>query len=122
MAQVPYQPAGYRSVAPYLVVRDVPGLVDFLVRVFGGVEVERSTLPDGTVLHAEVRIGDSIVMMGAARGESEPTRTALYVYVPDADAVHHAALAAGATSLRAPANQFYGDRCAGVRDPFGNDW
>jgi len=122
MAKVPYKPAGYHAVSPYLVVRDVPRLIDFLSQAFGAVEIERSTLPDGTVNHAEVRIDDSIVMMGAARGEWAPTQTTLYIYLPDTDEAYRSALRAGATSIREPANQFYGDRSGGVRDPQGNQW
>jgi len=122
MAKLPYKPAGYHAVTPYLVVRDVPRLIDFVCEAFGAVEVERSKLPDGTVNHAEVRIDDSIVMMGAARGPWEPTQTTLYLYVPDADQAYRSALRAGGTSLREPANQFYGDRSGGVKDPQGNQW
>ena len=122
MATVPFKPLGYHAVTPYLVVRDVPRLIEFLVRAFGAVEIERSALPDGTVNHAEVRIDDALVMMGAARGEWEPTRTTLYLYLPDVDAAYRSALQAGATSVREPANQFYGDRSGGVRDSEGNQF
>ncbi len=122
MAKVPFKPAGFHAVTPYLVVRDVPRLIEFLTQAFGAVEIERSTLGDGTVNHAEVRIDDAVVMMGAARGEWEPTSTTLYLYVPDVDAAYHSALQAGATSVREPANQFYGDRSGGVKDPQGNQW
>jgi len=122
MAEVPFKPAGYHAVTPYLVVRDVPRLIEFLSRAFVAVEFERSTLPDGTVNHAEVRIDDSVVMMGAARGEWEPTRSTLYLYVADVDRAYRSALGAGATSIREPTNQFYGDRSGGVTDPEGNQW
>jgi PhnB protein len=78
--------------------------------------------PDGTIMHAEVKIGDSIVMMGEARGDCKPMPGSLYVYVNDADATYRRALQAGATSMMEPGDQFYGDRTAGVKDPSGNQW
>ena len=73
-------------------------------------------------MHAEVRIGDSVVMMGEAGPENKPTSSMIYLYVSDADAVYRRALQAGATPVREPADQFYGDRNAGVKDPAGNQW
>ena len=119
---VKYKPDSYHSVTPYLVVREVTKLMDFLARTFGAAVVERMALPDGTILHAEMSIGDSRVMMGEARGEMKPMPATLYVYVPDVDATYAKALEAGAVSVRPPANQFYGDRSAGVRDACGNEW
>ena len=113
---------GYHTVTPYLTVEGVPKLLDFLKRAFDAKEVERVSRADGTLGHAEVRIGDSVVMMGEARGEWAPVSSTLYLYVTDTDAVYNRALAAGATSLMEPADQFYGDRNAGVRDPVGNLW
>ena len=78
--------------------------------------------PDGSVMHGEVRIGDSVVMMGEAWGESKPIAAALYLYVNDTDVTYRRALQAGATPLREPADQFYGDRSGGVKDPAGNQW
>jgi PhnB protein len=73
-------------------------------------------------MHAELRIGDSVVMLADAAGDFKPLPCALYLYVPDADATYRRALEAGATSVMEPANQFYGDRNAGVKDPTGNQW
>ena len=78
--------------------------------------------PDGSVRHAEVRIGDSHVMMGEAGGEWTPMPAGIHLYVEDCDAIYRRALQAGGTSLREPADQFYGDRSAVVRDAFGNRW
>src|SRR6266568_5870663 len=89
---------------------------------FDATELERMSRPDGTIGHAEVRIGDSVVMMGEARGESTPMPGTLYVYVSDTDAVYKRALEAGAASLMEPADQFYGDRNAAVKDAVGNRW
>lgn len=113
-------PDGYHTVTPYLTVKGVAGLIDFLKQAFDAVETERLPGPDGKVGHAEVRIGDSVVMMGEAPGEPMPAM--LYLYVADADASYKRALEAGATSLMEPADQFYGDRSGGVKDPFGNCW
>ena len=121
-SNVKHIPDGYQAVIPYLVVQDVAGLVDFLVRVFDGKEGHRSMRPDGTIMHTEVRIGDSVVMMGGANDQWKPMPSSLYVYVPDTDAAYRRAIAAGATSLMEPADQFYGDRNAGVKDPAGNFW
>ncbi len=78
--------------------------------------------PDGTIQHAEVKIGDSIVMLADAAGEWKPRPSMLYLYVNDVDETYRLALAAGATSLREPTTHFYGDRSGGVEDPVGNHW
>jgi len=115
-------PEGYHTVTPYLVVEGVPRLIDFLKAAFDAVEIERVPGPDGKISHAEVRIGDSVVMMGEASGEWKPMPTMIYLYVSDADASYKRALDAGATSLMEPMDQFYGDRNGGVKDPCGNQW
>lgn len=115
-------PEGYHSVTPYLVVPGAGRLIEFLKEAFKAEEVERMSQPDGTVLHAEVRIGDSIIMMGEASDKFPAMPAAIYLYIPDVDAVYKRALAAGAASTMEPANQFYGDRNAGVKDPSGNLW
>ncbi len=115
-------PDGYHTVTPYLVVPDVARLIEFLEQALGAKEIERMPMPDGSVTHAEVRIGDSPVMMGQASGQHKPLPCALYVYVADVDAAYRQAIAAGATSISAPADMFYGDRNAGVLDPAGNQW
>ncbi len=118
-------PEGYTTVTPYLAVSDVAKLIEFLKRTFGAEETERLVRPDGTIYHAEVRIGDSMVMMGEPAGDAEEapeTPGTLYVYVEDADAAYERALQAGATSIMEPTDMFYGDRNAGVEDAFGNLW
>lgn len=120
---VHYKPTGCRTVSPYLVVENVPKALAFLKTAFGAESREQLTLPDGTINHAMVSIGDSTLMLGAARGATKPlVQSVFYVYVKDTDAVYKAALNAGATSLMEPTNQFYGDRNAGVRGPDGNSW
>jgi PhnB protein len=115
-------PEGYHTVTPYLVVQGAAKLIDFLKQAFDAKEIMRMPLPDGTIMHAEVKIGDSTVMLGDARGDFKPMPAAIYLYVNDADATYQRALHAGATSTMEPANQFYGDRNAGVKDPVGNQW
>jgi PhnB protein len=112
--------AGYHTITPYLTVKRAELLVEFVKEAFGGVEVLRTTGSAGG-LHAEVRIGESKLMIGGYETVEEMP-TALHLYVPDADAVYQRALAAGATSLEEPVDQFYGDREAGVKDPTGNVW
>jgi PhnB protein len=121
MAVKPH-PDGYHTVTPYLVVQGVVPLIDFLKRTFDATEIERHSQPDGTVMHAEVRIGDSVIMMGEAVGAHPLMPAMLYVYVPDVDATYRRAITAGATSVREPADQFYGDRSGGVLDACGNQW
>jgi uncharacterized glyoxalase superfamily protein PhnB len=115
-------PDGYRTVTPYLIVRDVAGLIEFLGQAFGATERMRAPRPDGSIMHAEVMIGDSLVMMGEPAGALPPMPGCLHLYVVDTDALYHLALQAGATSVQEPTNQFYGDRMACVRDPVGNQW
>ena len=115
-------PDGYHSVTPYLVVKDGAKTLDFLQRGLGAELHYRHDLPNGRIMHAEVRIGDSPVMLGEG-GEGHPVMPCmLYLYVRDCDAAYKRAIAAGAKSLREPANQFYGDRSGGVTDADGNQW
>lgn len=115
-------PDGYHTVTPYLIVSDVAGLIDFLQQVFDAREPNSFQDPDGRIAHAEIRIGDSVVMMGQASGDFAPMPAMLHLYLEDVDAVYQRALSAGATSLREPTDEFYGDRSAGVQDAFGNQW
>jgi PhnB protein len=115
-------PAGYHTVTPYLTTTAVAKLIEFLQAVFDATVVERMIRPDGSVGHCEVRIGDSIVMMGEPPDPSKVRPSNLYVYVPDVDATYRRALAHGAHSEREPANQFYGDRSGGFVDASGNTW
>ena len=115
-------PKGYHTVTPYLVVEDAAGLINFLKKSFDAKEKERMTRPDGGIMHAEVTIGDSRVMMADAMGPYKPTPTTIYLYVKNTDATYKRTLAAGATSAMEPADMFWGDRNAGVKDPFGIQW
>ncbi len=115
-------PEGYHSVTPYLVVRGVDRLIEFLQQGLGAVEKERHARPDGVVMHAELKVGNSMLMMGEAPDEHAAAPSNLYLYVEDVDRTYRQALQAGGTSVREPADQFYGDRIGGVKDPSGNTW
>jgi uncharacterized glyoxalase superfamily protein PhnB len=115
-------PAGYHTVTPYLTVADARQQVEFVKQAFNATIKELIESKDGGVSHAELKIGDSIVMIGQANEPWKPTSSSLYLYVEDTDALYQQALKAGATSLMEPADQFYGDRNAGVSDPNGNQW
>jgi uncharacterized glyoxalase superfamily protein PhnB len=120
---VKHIPEGYRSVTPYLMISGVPKLIDFLKNAFGAEEAYPPfTGPDGRIMHAEVKVGDSILMMGEPMGKFPEMPASLHLYVSDTDATYQSALKAGAVSVMEPANQFYGDRSAGVKDPCGNVW
>jgi len=117
-----YQPEGYQSVIPYLHVNGAAKLIAFMKEVFDATEIVVYPRPDGTVGHAALRIGDSVIELADAGPEWPAMPCALQVYVPDADAAYQRALKAGASSLIEPADQFYGDRTASVRDSCGNNW
>ncbi len=122
MANVNYKPAGYHTVTPYLTVMEPERLIEFLTQAFDGQATEALKDADGRIQHAEVRIGDSMLMIGGAREAAAVKPAVFYLYVPDTDALYQRALAAGGISLMEPADQFYGDRNAGVQDPLGNTW
>jgi PhnB protein len=116
-------PEGYHSVNPYIVVDDVEPLIEFLAVVFGGREQgTRERAPDGRIGHADVRIGDSLVMISASSDAYAARPTVLFVYVDDVDATYRAALAAGARAIVEPTEQPWGDRVGGFHDPFDNRW
>ncbi|HLI79785.1 MAG TPA: VOC family protein, partial [Candidatus Binataceae bacterium] len=115
-------PEELHSITPYLHPKSAPPVIDFLKRAFDAEEVERHQDPQGTVHHAKIRVGDSIIAMGEAHGPYQPMPPALHLYVPDTDATYQRALAAGAISIDEPVDAGYGDRYAGVKDPFGNVW
>ena len=117
-----YIPQGLHSINSYLHPHGAPQLIDFLKRAFGAEEAFRAQAPDGTVVHAKIRIGESVVEMGEAHGPYQPMPTVYHLYVDDTDAVYRLALAAGGRSLSAPADQPWGYRNAGVQDPGGNQW
>jgi len=130
MAAVKSVPEGYHSATPYMTVRDAAAAIEFYKKAFGAEELFRLTEPGGRVGHAEFRIGDSPIMISDEYpdfGALSPVTLGgspikMMLYVPDCDAAVKRAVAAGATVLRQPADQFYGDRTAMVADPFGHGW
>ena len=115
-------PKGYRTVTPYLVVKGAAKLIEFMKKAFGATVVDRMEGPGGTIAHASLRIGDSMIMMGEAGGKWKPMPATIYLYVDKVDAVYQRALKAGAKSVMKPADQFWGDRHGGVKDASGNQW
>ena len=117
-----YKPEAHNSVSPYLLVNGASATIDFLKVTFDAVELSRVNDGDGGVLHAEVRIDDSVVML-ADGGDGHPAQSAhVHVYVPDVDAVYARALRAGATSVQAPVKKHDPDKRGGVRDAGGTTW
>ncbi len=121
-SKVKPMPEGYHTVTPILMVDGAAKLIEFLKQAFDAREKGRFTDPTGKIAHAEVTIGNSVVQLSDAMGEWKPIQVPLLLYVRDTDATYKKALKAGATSLREPADQFYGDRTGGVKDVFGNSW
>lgn len=115
-------PKDRSRITPYLVVSGADKLLDFLKQVFDAEEFYCMRSSDGSVMHAEVKIGGESIMMGEAKDEWPPMPGSVYIYVEDADATYKKALEAGATSIMEPADQFHGDRYGGVTDPAGNQW
>jgi PhnB protein len=115
-------PDGFHTVTPYLVVEDAGQLIEFVTKAFGATLRYAHKRPDGKVAHAEVQIGDSILMMGSVHDDTKPIPTAIYMYVPNCDELYRRAIAAGGSSIGEPADQFYGDRHGGIKDPCGNSW
>jgi len=116
-------PDGYHSVNPYIVVEGVERLIRFLGDVFGGIECgKREVSAEGAVEHAEVRIGDSIVMLSEASAAYPARPCVHFTYVQDVDAVFDRAVAAGASPILTPAEQIWGDRVGGFHDPSDNRW
>jgi PhnB protein len=115
-------PEGYHSVTTFLTVPGVAKLIDFLQRAFGARLITRMDGPGGRVMHAEIRIGDSIVMLGEPHEPWQPRPCNIYLYVNDCDATYRGAIEAGGKALQAPKDEFYGDRNSGIEDPSGNYW
>lgn len=115
-------PTGYSSVSPWLITRDTNALFEFITAAFGAEEIDRVVGEDGSIGHAEARIGDSVVLAFDSRPHWPATPSYLRLYMHDADAAFHAALAAGATTVSVLDNSAWGDRGARIQDPLGNVW
>ena len=123
-------PDGYHTFTPYLFIQDAAAAIEFYKKAFGATERGRMAGPDGKIGHAEIQIGDSVIMISEENlrmGARSPktlggSPVLLHLYVPDVDARFAQAVAAGAKVTRPVANQFYGDRAGGLEDPFGFAW
>jgi len=115
-------PDGYHTVTPYLIVTDADALLSFIEKAFGGRTRTRHTDDDGRVMHAEITIGNSVIMVGEANEEFPANRSMIHLYVADVDAMFGSAVAAGATTVREPEDMPYGDRSGGVADLWGTQW
>ena len=121
-------PDGYHTATPYLIVKGAAKAIEFYKQAFGATEVERMEMPDGKIAHAEIKIGDSIIMLGdeapqhGTRGPKSlgGSPCGLYLYVEDVDQTFNRAITAGATATMAVKDQFYGDRNGSLVDPFGH--
>ena len=130
MAKAKPKPDGYHTATPYLIVKNAASAIDFYTRAFGATELMRFPGPGGTIMHAEIKIGDSPIMLADECPEmnalSPPSLggspVLLALYVEDVDAVTQQAIAAGAKVERPVQNQFYGDRSGTLVDPFGHRW
>ncbi len=115
-------PENYPRVIPYLIINDVLKMQNFLKEVFNAEIIEAMALPDGTVNHGEVRIGDSVIMMGKASDDYPAKPAMIYIYVENVDEVFKKAISLGAKSIMEPADMFYGDRNGGFEDEQGMSW
>jgi len=132
MSKVSYIPKDYHSVTPYLIIKGAARAIDYYKKVFGATETVRMNGPDGKVGHAELKIGDSHIMLADENPSMGPGHTSattvggspvsLYVYLPNVDEVVQRATTEGAKLLKPVQDQFYGDRSGFVQDPFGHLW
>ncbi len=114
-------PAGYQAVMPYLLLNDAISFLDFAKKVFDAEEKMKVLKEDATLMHGELQIGNSTIMIGQSSDQYPPQPAGLYIHVADADHTYALALAEGAVSIMPPENKDYG-RSGGVKDPFGNTW
>jgi PhnB protein len=116
-------PDGHYTVTPYLTVRGAAKVIDFVKRAFDAkITHEPLKRPDGTIMHAEVQIGDSRIMIADESEMAKATSLSLYLYVTNVDGVYQQAVQAGGETIMEPMDMFYGDSCGGVKDPSGNRW
>lgn len=116
------KPAGYSTVSPYLILSGAAGTIEFLTDVLGGVELRRFPDADGKLIHAEVRIGDTVVMLADGNEGWPPVPAHVHVYVADVDDTYRRALAAGAQSVQEPVQKDDEDKRGGVKDAGGTTW
>lgn len=116
-----YIPEGFHTVSTFLVLNGAEDFINFVKKI-DGEETYSLKGPDGTITHANVKIGDTTIMLGDTMGEMEQQVAMFYVYVKDADASYKKAIEAGGKSFREPKDEFYGDRAGAVKDKWGNTW
>lgn len=114
-------PEGYQQVMPYLIIKDAARFMDFMQNVFGAKEKFKMMRDENIIAHAEMSIGDSVIMLADATDAFKTMPAGMFIYVADADETYHKALAEGATSIMPPSDQEYGRTC-GIADAFGNTW
>jgi PhnB protein len=128
---VNYVPEGYRTVTPYLVISGAAQAIEWYKKALNAQEIARMPMPDGRLMHAEIKIGDSFIMMSDEFAEMDGnkapknlggTAVSLHLYVPDCDAIYNQAVGAGAKGKMPPMDMFWGDRFGKLTDPFGHDW
>jgi uncharacterized glyoxalase superfamily protein PhnB len=118
-----FKPANYNSVSPYFIVEDATKFIDFLKAVFDGKELRRYNNSDGSVMHAEFQIDDSVIMLGSSSDKFKPIELVLHVYVPNVDETFAKAIQAGCESIKEPGEQKGDpDRRGTFKDPAGNMW
>ena len=118
-----YKPDNYNSVSPYFVVDGAQKLIDLLLELFGGEQLRTYTMPDGRILHAEIKIDDSVLMLGNSSDEYPPNQLLTHVYVKDVDTTYRRALELGCEPVQEPKEQDGDpDRRGTFRDPMGNVW
>lgn len=122
MGMSSHKPGGYTTVSPYLIVDGASRTMEFLVRVFDAVELRRFPDSTGKLMHAEVRVDDTVVMLADGGVGWPPIASQVHVYVPDVDATYTRALKAGATSVQEPVKKDDADKRGGVKDPGGTTW
>lgn len=116
-----YQPEGFTSVTPFIMVDGAQQVLDFVKRAFDAEEIHVMRDKEGRIWNAKVKIGDGMLLLGDTMGQPS-TPSTIYLYVADCDCHYERGLGAGGTSLQEPVDQFYGDRNAGLKDPCGNTW
>lgn len=119
---ISWKPEGYTSVAPYLVVHGAQKVIDFLKKAFIATELRRYERPDGTIVHAELRIDDTVVMIADGKPDWPASPCHLHVYVENVDETYRRAIAAGGVSVQEPLRKDDPDRRGGFKDPAGNSW
>ena len=114
-------PDGYQQIMPYLIINDAAGCMRFMENVFGAKEKFKTMRDENLIAHAEMTIGECVIMLADSTDAFKPRNAGIFVYVEDADETYHKALAEGATSIMLPSDQEYGRTC-GITDPYGNIW